>query len=453
MTDYSKLIHDYLDTGLNHQGEMQLFNGLTDSEEMRREFYNEIKMMKAVASESKVIAPPIMITNQIFNTLGFAIPTAAIVGTASRVNESVWSTMAIAFTTFFKDYFPAIISFVVGTSLAVAVMLGLNNNSNANLKESVKPAIANQNQQNQVSQPIQNNNNQQSSLAIVSNFDNKKQTDKKASGKKERKMKIITISSSSETERNEFKKELVRTIITNDRATLISELQKLSDEEKTKVIETLTNEKSSFLAELQKQEAEKEVAQAVITNANMMTNQVVMANNNNNNNLPIQIPLNPISPAHQENSSMLLRYTGMTNMTGANLVSSLSNISIGWMNRITDYYSFGGDIGNENFSLASSDAAVGFEKKDVLYFDISNRFNTQNYFSLFNNSLYLISDIKVGGATVGFLAKAQIGVEFTPESRTSMFLGYENGFLYYTNSRNWNSLNKNSIIFGLSYHF
>lgn len=448
MTDYSKLIHDYLDSGLDHHGEMQLFSGLTDSEEMRREFYNEIKMMKAVAAEEKVIAPPILITNQIFNTLGFAIPTAAVVGAASRVNESVWSTMAIAFTTFFKDYFPAIISFVVGTSLAVAVMLGINNNTNASLKDNNKIASAKQTQQ---VQTYQNNNNQpQTNMAFAIASDDTKNADKKASAKKERKVKIIPISSSNEAERNEFKKQLVHTIVTNEKATLISELQKLNEDEKNQIIETLTKEKTSLMAELQKQEAEKEAAQAAITNANIMANQVVLANNNN---VPNAIPLKPIIPVHQENSSLLIRYTGMTNMSGTNLVTGLTNMSIGGLYKIEDYYSVGFDIGNENFNLASSDATVGFEKKDVLWFAIANRFSTQNYFSLFNNSLYPIAEIKIGAASNGFISKGQLGVEFTPESRTSMFVGLENGFLYYYNNRSWNALNKNSIIFGLSYHF
>lgn len=448
MTDYSKLIHDYLDTGLDHQGEMQLFTGLTDSEEMRREFYNEIKMMKAVAAEEKVIAPPILITNQIFNTLGFAIPTAAVVGAASRVNESVWSTIAIAFTTFFKDYFPAIISFVVGTSLAVAVMLGINNNnSNSSEKDNSKMASAKQTQQVQTNP---SNQNQQPSMAFAIASDDTKNADKKASGKKERKVKIIPISTSNEAERNEFKKQLVQTIVTNERSTLISELQKLNEDEKNKIIETLTKEKTSLMAELQKQEAEREATQAAITNANIMANQVVLANNNN---VPNAIPLKPISPVHQENSSLLIRYTGMTNMSGTNLVAGLTNMSFGGMYRIEDYYSIGFDIGNENFNLASSDASVGFEKKDVLWFAISNRFSTQNYFSLFDNSLYPIAEIKTGAASNGFIAKGQLGIEFTPERRTSMFVGIENGFLRYYNGKNWNSLNKNSIIFGLSYHF
>ncbi len=71
---YAKMIHDYIDGGLDSTNEQTLFSMLSQSDEIRREFNTQFKMHLAAQEEMSQIVPPLHVTNAIFTGLGLALP-------------------------------------------------------------------------------------------------------------------------------------------------------------------------------------------------------------------------------------------------------------------------------------------------------------------------------------------------------------------------------------------
>lgn len=72
---YSKLIHEYLDEGLPEVQEESLFAELAADSLLRAEFNKQVQLHLLAQNDMNSITPPIDITNGVFRSLGFAIPT------------------------------------------------------------------------------------------------------------------------------------------------------------------------------------------------------------------------------------------------------------------------------------------------------------------------------------------------------------------------------------------
>ena len=71
---YQKLIHEYLDEGLESPSEDILFAELNSNPLMRDEFNQQVKLHVIAQNDMGTISPPVESTNMIFSTLGFTIP-------------------------------------------------------------------------------------------------------------------------------------------------------------------------------------------------------------------------------------------------------------------------------------------------------------------------------------------------------------------------------------------
>lgn len=71
---YAKMIHDYIDGGLDSTNEQALFSMISRSDEIRREFNTQFKMHLAAQEEMSLLAPPLHVTNAVFTGLGLAMP-------------------------------------------------------------------------------------------------------------------------------------------------------------------------------------------------------------------------------------------------------------------------------------------------------------------------------------------------------------------------------------------
>lgn len=71
---YDRLIHEYLDEGLDNVREETLFTALAANPEVREEFNKQVKLQMAAQSDMGSITPPIESTYGVFSSLGFSIP-------------------------------------------------------------------------------------------------------------------------------------------------------------------------------------------------------------------------------------------------------------------------------------------------------------------------------------------------------------------------------------------
>ncbi len=71
---YSKLIHEYLDGGLEEARKEALFSELAANPEIRQEFDRQVSINNIARMDMNSISPPLETTNALFSSLGFSIP-------------------------------------------------------------------------------------------------------------------------------------------------------------------------------------------------------------------------------------------------------------------------------------------------------------------------------------------------------------------------------------------
>lgn len=69
--DNQQRLFEYLDGGLDQQGEEDLFRALSESPDLRRELTDHLRISEAVRQDSRSIAVPTDVTNAVFAELGF----------------------------------------------------------------------------------------------------------------------------------------------------------------------------------------------------------------------------------------------------------------------------------------------------------------------------------------------------------------------------------------------
>lgn len=77
---YERLIHEYLDEGLNEEMQQQLFSQLSHDESLRLEFNKQMKLHLLAKEDFEATAPSIELTNRVFQSAGFSVPFATIPG-------------------------------------------------------------------------------------------------------------------------------------------------------------------------------------------------------------------------------------------------------------------------------------------------------------------------------------------------------------------------------------
>ncbi len=88
---YSRLIHEYLDTGLDEANEQTLFAELARDASLRMEFNKQVQLQMIAQNDMNSITPPVEVTSRIFGNLGFSIPAEEpVISNAGNTFFSKW---------------------------------------------------------------------------------------------------------------------------------------------------------------------------------------------------------------------------------------------------------------------------------------------------------------------------------------------------------------------------
>ena len=98
MTDYTKLIHDYLAGELSSEDEARLFEGLSRNPEWREEMQLQLQMERAMEKDLRSIAVPSSAATAVFASLGFRRPSKWSQFFHAPPRAAFWSVRRIAFT-------------------------------------------------------------------------------------------------------------------------------------------------------------------------------------------------------------------------------------------------------------------------------------------------------------------------------------------------------------------
>ncbi len=136
---YAKLIHEFLDEGLQGPQEDALFAELNQSPELRGEFNNQVKLHVIAQNDMSSIAPPLETTNALFASLGFSLPHPE--GVQPAPAPEPVPAAGGSFKLFFGKYLSTILTAVISATVATFIVLNVNNNTpseSAALSESAR---------------------------------------------------------------------------------------------------------------------------------------------------------------------------------------------------------------------------------------------------------------------------------------------------------------------------
>ncbi len=134
----------------------------------------------------------------------------------------------------------------------------------------------------------------------------------------------------------------------------------------------------------------------------------------------------------------------------------LNNSAIGLSYYIGDNTAIGLEIGQEKFPQSFVLTAYGetkYQKQNPLLFWYGLVFK-QSIANLFKiETLRPFAQIFLGTTTVGPLARGMVGLQYSPDRRVSLILGWESSYLLYKVQNNYYTTQKNGLTYGVSVRY
>ncbi len=433
--NYSKLIHEYLDLGLDFSNEQVLFSQLASDMETRNDFNLQLRMHKATSEHNKFIAPPMEVTSQLFGNLGFSIPTSIIATSeASRpLATAFMSSIAIGFLNFIRDNYVTMLSFVAGSAIATMLMFWFGiespNNKNNYAKNNTNLPLNSFNQ-NLVSIPVSSNKE------IENNSKNTKDYSK-------------TSPNQNNFSRVSYKNKNDNFTLTNTPITNFTNTQSLTQE-------LIKEVKNSI------EKGELVILEKSNNSSNSNNNQTQMIIFSNSKSEPINLIRDAfdnknmrftrfVLPEPPENSG----YIRSLNTNEAKPGSIFGNIVLGYNHYFIDNIALKVEMGLEQYNLLKFQVESGkneISNESIGWFGVGASFNAREL-SIIPYEVFPYADFIIGGTTQGFLGRGQFGIEIVPESKIGLMIGYEFIKMYYKDNQQYKSLNSSGLSIGMKLSF
>lgn len=457
--DFNKLIHDYVDTGLNNQSEDKLFEQLAHDRELRSELHQHLKLNNIAKDDMAMITPPLESTNAIFAQLGFSMPT-----TAATVGGAVASS---GISHLFKQYSGFIATALISSVVTLLLMVGVDymgNGSEVNISNNKANSSSNKSA-NQVSKDV-NSNTQ--NIPIVSSNEISSETSTNNSSFNTNSEKTVNTHSTVKEVRN-----IVRTkyIVLDRNSGKIQELNKNQFEN----LVSSTNSQNTEISEIKKEVvSENKVLESNFSlselNLNYSNHDLSKINENSNvssslindartsffkNQIMIIEPefLANNSKVTAENNTELYFKTNNSNSYSKNSSSntnSFNDFAIGFSYYTNPWLAYSVDLGYESFSILRKDFS-GADVNPVLWVGGSARFIMPDL--IFKDKIQAFSKLTLAASGKGPLAKGLLGISLTPETKYGFFVGYEHSILL-QNYKDLNlNTNKSNVVIGFNYRW
>jgi hypothetical protein len=134
----------------------------------------------------------------------------------------------------------------------------------------------------------------------------------------------------------------------------------------------------------------------------------------------------------------------------------LNNSAIGLSYYITDNTAIGLEIGQEKFPQSFTLTAYGetkYQKQNplLLWYGLVFRQSIPELFKI--ESIRPFAQLFLGTTTVGPLARGTIGLQYSPDRRVSLILGWESSYLLYKVQNTYYNTQKNGLTYGVSIRY
>lgn len=437
--NYSKLIHEYLDFGLDPNSEQTLFSQLATDTEVRHDFNLQLRMHKATSEDNKFIAPPMAVTSQLFGNLGFSIPTAIIATSeASRpIATAIMSSIAIGVLNFVRDNYITMLSFIAGSAIASMFMfwIGIESPKNQNKNENKNTNLSNKlNPNSQLTFPISNSKEVENSSKANITYKHSKINNKSQD----------LVSTNSNIVLNSLDKGNALNNTTSLSQDLIKELKN-----------SIANGGLNLVVENGKTNKD------ITDNSTIkQTNTRIDFSNSQNESLSLNrgafdyknMRFTRIVLAETPDNSVYMRSLSTNE---ANPGNSFGNLIVGGHHYFFDNVAFKVELGYEQYNLLKFKVESNKNEtinESIAWFGVGASLNAREVWFV-PYEIFPYFDFVLGGTTQGFIGRSQVGIEFVPESKIGIILGYEYVKMFYRDNQNYKSLDRNGISVGMKLSF
>lgn len=424
---YSRLIHDYLDIGLDETKEQALFAELAVNPDLRYEFNSQVKLSNIANNDMNIISPPMETTNAIFSTLGFTIPNSSYEPKEDKEPVLVAATAGAGFgvLNFIRENTSSILSAVIAAALTSLLFLlmdtdkdmpdvaqggnpydraALSSNSGAYLGLSKVPVVKSAEMKNSRSgsgfENVQNNANgyggdiSRNDLSALNRFEN----------------------NYSPSLYNDLHKQL---------RSGLGSLENGTREEEVMFIPVSRSPYAS---------ADESMPAFAPAYSNMM--------------------ILTYAEPFESDFAVEARSTSSSSDVNTSKVSSF-NPNLNLVYAITSEHLVLFGAGMEEFDRLIDKSSLGLpnemSRKNLVYFNAGYRYSP----SWLNIAGFATPFVQVAGgpANGGFIGKGMSGIKFTPENRVYFIVGYEYTYMMHKNEARFLSNNKSGFNIGLGYNF
>lgn len=416
--DYSKLIDSYLEGELSSAEQDLLFAELSKSSELRELFDSEIKLRLHIQKDYAQIIPPIESTNYIFSAVNFRIPNSGYYPGSSGGRFAAAFNNAKQFIGRNLSY---IVSSVVGSALTFFLLWFL---------------LPFGTTERNIVQP-------QQSEAIPYIFAGESQA--------------IPVKSQMET-KPEIPKEGIDRLIQN---ALENALTKYLAGNINQIAESTGGQSNR---DLNKQDlltlSETHLENNYVLQRETKFPELQTANNRGLYFSNQSSDLTQFLAKNLGRLSITARGFSMKSTPDVKLNQSentiLNNSAIGLSYYVADNTAIGLEIGQEKFPQSFVLTAYGetkYQKQNPLLFWYGIIFR-QSISELFKiETLRPFAQFFLGTTTVGPLVRGMIGLQYSPDRRVSLILGWESSYLLYKVQNNYYNTQKNGLTYGVSIRY
>jgi hypothetical protein len=427
---YAKMIHDYIDGGLDSTNEQAMFALLSESDDLRHEFNSQFKMHLAAQEDMSQIAPPIHVTNAIFAGLGMAIPSNMVQSPTSSIKR------------FLNRFSPAILLLLFFGAMGWGLV---EYQKNIDLESQL--ASANGKSSNNI--PMMSS---YSDDDVAANGSNSKgnSVNKDASGN------VATSGNSNTSNRNNANG------MNASRANSNSGYSNQSGQNQNDLAfggsQNGRNSGMNILIEGSMLQFNKDFAQNGMFGANHNSSSSsrfgnTIATDGGWNNFQL-ISTNTMigSKVHIQVSHLQSAFTSPS-FENSNLQSPNASWSVAGMYSLNDYSTIGLVLGQESFNqdFKTSDGLHYLQSPELTWLAVSYRYTAKDW--LIPHTLYPYGQFIAGGTTIGPITKLQTGVVWNVYSSINFNLGGEVGYLFYNVNGNILTSNKIGITSGVTIGF
>ncbi len=431
---YTKLIHDYLDGGVDSTQEAMLFDMLSKDSELRADFNKQMKLHLIAQQDMNHISPPAEATNELFGRLGFTVPDYLDVPAPSIADKV---------TGYIKRYGVMALLLLLTSALSVVITTNYDNMFDSSNSQTMTAVNAENN-----------------SVPVVSSFETES----------------TNTLSENESQNGNSTNQLAGNMTSANNNQYSRNANRTGLNQQNNLDNVIDDNSSLYVGSLEDEVINTSVFDKIASWFDSKPEHSFVTDDNSylisRSTDPATISKIPFSPFSSTISLPSAVYNEDTKYEfGFKYISEASNndyshlainsqfydnVIISGMYHFSDNHSVGIEMGWERFAQSFTTNYYGEVTEQKQYpkrflAGISYRFTYTNLFGLEYVAPY--SEIFTGGSSLGPIGKLNAGIRFTPINNISMNLGYEYGFLYYSvDNKTYNS-EKQGFVYRISYNF